>query len=252
MLNFENWSITQKGKKHERNEDSSLNLSRANTFNTALFLVCDGVGGYPGGEIASKMIVSRFAKIFPDIKNNSQNIEEYLKNSIKEINNEILAYSLENPEYPKLSSTLVGLLIINNTYHAFNVGDSRIYLRDKIGFRQINEDDSKVWQRFKEGLIKKNEIISQQDKNIITAALGFRKEIEAHYYTGEINHFVQFLLCSDGLTDFVNEGDIEKILSADKSVQQKCKSLINKALSNDSDDDITITIVEGNIESSIY
>lgn len=251
MLNIEFWSITKKGKKHDKNEDSSLSLSRINVFNTALFLVCDGVGGYAGGDIASKLIVTKFEELFSRLKENCNNIEDYLKHILKEINTEILEYSKQNPEYPKLSSTVVGLLIINNIYHVFSVGDSRIYLRDKIGFRQINEDDSRVWKRFTDGIIKKSDIIKQADKNIITSALGFRENFEPHYYTGILADYFQFILCSDGLTDFVTEGDIEKYLSEDKSVREKSIGLVNRALNNESDDDITVTVIEGESDNKI-
>ncbi len=247
MLKIEYWSISQKGKKHEKNEDNSLSLSRNNIFNTALFMICDGVGGYAGGDIASKMIVTKFEKIFSNLRDNYENIEEYLRQILTQINNDILEYSRQNPNYPRLSSTVVGLLTIDNSYHVFSVGDSRVYLRDKIGFRQINDEDSRVWLRFKEGLIKKGEIINQIDKNIITAALGLKENIQPHYYSGILKDYFQFILCSDGLTDFVTDGDVEKSLSEDKSVRDKSIDLVNKALNNNSDDDISVIVVEGEI-----
>jgi protein phosphatase len=248
VVNIEYWSITKKGKDHDRNEDSSLNISKINVFNMALFMVCDGVGGYAGGDIASKMIISKFEAQFQEMREQCKNIELCIKQMLRDINKDILKYSSENPEYPKLSSTVVGLLINNEDYHVFSIGDSRIYLRDKVGFRQINEDDSRVWKRFKDGLIKKSEIINQNDKNLITAAIGFREEIEPHYYTGKLKEYFQFILCSDGLTDFVTEGDIEKLLSEDKSIRERCIGLVNNAVMNNSNDDITVSIIEGELE----
>ncbi len=245
MLNIEYWSISKKGTKHRINEDKSLNANRVNTFNTALFLVCDGVGGYAGGDIASSLITDNFNKAFNSIRENSCNIEDFIKETIVDVNHEIRDYALNNPLYPKLSSTLVGLIIIDENYYSFSVGDSRIYLRDKIGFRQINEDDSKVWERYKAGIIKKSEIIKQKDKNIITAAIGLHEVVTPHLDFGKLKGLFQFILCSDGLTDFVTEGDIEKILSEDKSLRDKCTELVNKALRNGSDDDITVTVIEG-------
>lgn len=251
LLDFEMWSITKKSDRHQKNEDSSLNINNMNIFNTSLFIVCDGVGGYAGADIASKMIVTKFEERFNTLRENSKSIEETIRQTIHDVNKEILKYAQEHPVFPRLSSTLVGVLIINNTYHAFSVGDSRIYLRDKIGFRQINEDDSRVWNRFKAGLIKKSEIIKQNDKNKITAAIGFRENIEPHYYCGELKDYSQILLCSDGLTDFVTEGDIENHLSHDIAVREKCLELINNALKNGSNDDITVTIIETDIEKTI-
>lgn len=245
MLNIEFKSLSRKGNKHKKNEDNAINLNRLNTFNTALFLVCHGVGGYAGGDIASFKVVDKFDQRFNSIRENSHKIRDFIHHTIHDVNNEIKEYSRQNPFYPNLASTLVGLIIINDVYHAFSVGDSRVYLRDKIGFRQINEDDSLVWRRYKEGIIKKSEIIKQKDKNIITAALGFDGKITPHHYTDNVTDYFQFLLCSDGLTDFVTEGDIEKILAEDKSVHEKCNDLLNLALERGSDDDITITLIEG-------
>jgi len=245
VLNIEHWSITKMGLKHTKNEDSSFNENKMSLFNTALFLICDGVGGYAGGDIASQKIISMFKQRYRFIGGTTQNVEEFIKNTIDAVNKEIIDFSQQGLDYPRLSSTLVGLIMINDIYHAFSVGDSRIYLRDKIGFRQINEDDSKVWERYKLGLINKSEIIKQVDKNKITAAVGFSENIYPHYYTGRVNDYFQFILCSDGLTDFVTEGDIEKYLSEDQSIREKCVGLANRALKNGSDDDITITIIEG-------
>jgi len=245
VLNIEFKSVSRKGIKHKKNEDNAISLNRMNTFNSALFLVCDGVGGYPGGDIASYKVVNKFDERFNSNRVNNQNIRNFIHHTIIDVNQEIKEYALQNPFYPRLASTLVGLIIINDVYHAFSVGDSRVYLRDKIGFRQINEDDSLVWKRYKDGVIKKSEIINQKDKNIITAAIGFDSEISPHHYTDDVTDYFQFLLCSDGLTDFVTEGDIEKILAEDKSVHEKCNDLLDKAIERGSDDDITITLIEG-------
>ncbi len=245
MLNVEYWSISKKGKKHPINEDKSFNTNRINTINSALFLVCDGVGGYAGGDIASFKVIDKFSSAFDLFRGKSEEIKSFVNKTVFQINKDIIVYASENPSYPRLASTLVGLIIVGNKYYSFNVGDSRIYLRDKIGFRQINDDDSKVWERYKSGQIKKSEIIKQIDKNIITAAVGLRENIEVHQYSGELKDFFQFILCSDGLTDFVTDGDIEKILSQDNSLRDKCNNLVSKALENGSDDDITVTVIEG-------
>jgi protein phosphatase len=245
VLNIEYWSMSKKGKKHTVNEDKSYNADMINTFNTGLFLVCDGVGGYAGGDIASFKVADKFSLRFSTIRENTSDIEGFISQTINEVNNEIINYAQQNPLYSKLASTLVGLIIVNEKYYSFSVGDSRIYLRDKVGFRQINEDDSRVWERYKAGIIKKSEIIKQTDKNIITAAIGFREQVEPHFYSGSLTGYFQFILCSDGLTDFVTEGDIEKILSQDKSLRDKCSDLIKKALDNGSYDDITVTLIEG-------
>lgn len=245
MLNIDYWSISKKGSKHLTNEDRSVNADRLNIFNTSLFLVCDGVGGYAGGDIASQKVTEKFSKVFNFIRENSSNVEDIIRNAIEEVNSEIRQFAKENPFYSKLSTTLVGLIIIEERYYSFNIGDSRIYLRDKVGFRQINEDDSRVWERYRAGLIRKAEILKQEDKNIITAAIGLKEKLDPHFYYGDLKDYFQFILCSDGLSDFVTDGEIEKILSRDCSVREKCLKLVNKALENGSDDDITVTVIEG-------
>lgn len=245
MFNLEYWSVSKKGINHTKNEDSALALNKLKDLNLALFMVCDGVGGYPGGDIASQKIVSTFSNTFYTLAGNSANIEEFIYATVTAVNKDILEFASVNPQYPRLSSTLVGLIIDNEGYQAFNIGDSRIYKRDKTGFCQINEDDSKVWRIFKSGLISKREIMKREDKNKITAAVGFSKDLDLHHYSAKLEEYFQFILCSDGLTDFVSEGDIEKILSQEISVKERCEMLLNKALDCGSDDDITIIVVEG-------
>ena len=249
MFNLEYWSVSKKGTNHTKNEDSTLALNKLKDLNLALFMVCDGVGGYPGGDIASQKIVSTFSNKFYSMVDNSQNIEDFTRATVAEVNKEIMEFASVNLQYPRLSSTLVGLIIDDEDYHAFSIGDSRIYKRDKTGFRQINEDDSKVWGLFKSGLISKREIMTQEDKNKITAAVGFSKDLDLHQYSAKLEDYYQFILCSDGLTDFVSEGDIEKILSQEISVRERCELLLNKALDCGSDDDITIIVIEGTQDS---
>ncbi len=92
MLNIEYWSITKKGDKHPKNEDNSLCINEMNIFGTAIFLICDGVGGYAGGDIASHKIATKFERRFHSLRINPQNIEEYIMKTIDDANSDIQLY----------------------------------------------------------------------------------------------------------------------------------------------------------------
>ncbi len=233
-----------KGKNHSVIEDSYLVRCEINSSNCRLFIVCDGVGGYPGGDIASKMVIETFKESSLAI-GKSYELETTIESLLQQVNQDLIAYGKKNPEYRKLSTTIAGLVMDEKSIVVFNVGDSRIYLRDLNGFKQLTRDDSIAWERYEEGIIHKNQINKQKDKNIITAALGLKESFEVHFRKVEFGKYFQILLCSDGLTDFVDDCQIEKILSDEKKLEIRAEELVKEALNSGSDDDITILLIEG-------
>ncbi len=235
--------FTKQGASHSKNDDyRSLPLEEDNTQAKGyLFCVCDGVGGYPGGEIASKLCCT---KIHDDYYKylKIQDVDAWLKKEISEIN-KLIQKKAKELNKPNMSSTIVTLLLKNDKAYSYNCGDSRIYLFSSKELKQITDDHSPVWQEFKQGLISKEDIINDPRKNLINQALGFSSEPKINSNIITLPKEFTFLLCTDGLTDFVKDIEIKNILCCNVGLEEKIDKLYKKAIQNKSYDDISIILV---------
>jgi len=244
VINIDYGYRTIKGLKHNENEDTLLVCDNINLNRQALFVVCDGVGGYAGGKIASSTIANSLSSIF-EKKVLITNPEEWIDKEIRIINRKLWGFSSTNPNYSRSSSTIAGVFINKDELFAFNVGDSRVYCRDRNGFRQISEDHSPVWLRYQNREITKNQMLEQPDKNKVSRALGFKDDVSVFQCFFKLDKYFQLLICSDGVTDFMIDSEIEKILSSTESTDSRLKLIEQKSLENGSEDDISIILIEG-------
>lgn len=246
-------SLSKNGSKSPKNEDnyvlpesnSKFNIKTPNTKAKGhLFVLCDGMGGANAGEVASELASSWLMKEFyqADV---IDNYEAWFRKNIKQINSKLLKLSRENEEYSGMGTTLVSLLIKDNKAYIANVGDSRLYLFDLHNnkFKQITDDHSEVWELYKQGHIKKDEIINNRRKHILTQALGTEEEVSVNTYHLELPSKYMFLLCSDGLTDVAIDKIILDTIEQSASLDDTTKKLYELSQKNKSKDDVTITVV---------
>jgi protein phosphatase len=210
----------------------------------SLFIVCDGMGGHNGGEVASSNCVGLLADEFEN-NYDKNSPSKWLIEAVKKTNNTLYNKANANPDLVGMGTTMVALLITPDTAYCASVGDSRIYLLDE-GFRQVTEDDSEAWELYKQGLLTKDEILDYPRKNLLTAAMALNRDVFVHTNEQKINENQTYLLCTDGLTDYLTDDKIHAILSESIDAQQKVEKMIEKALANKSDDDITVLMVEIN------
>ncbi len=241
------------GKKSQENEDNFLLPDYNEVYKITpdtqnkgqLFILCDGMGGYHAGEVASQLCCGWFFKEYYEEKKDITNIKEWLKDEIDSLNNRLFQLSEKYKEYSGMGTTIVNLLIKDGLAYFNNVGDSRLYLLRDNNLKQLTEDDSKVWKLYKDGIISKDEILENTRKHIITQAMATNSFVEIHEYEPiKILQNDIFLLCSDGLTDFVLDSKIEEILNSEKSVAEKAEFLTKTASDNKTNDDTTIIIVK--------
>ncbi len=210
----------------------------------SLFIVCDGMGGHNAGEVASSYCVRLLADEFEN-NYDKNSPAKWLIEAVKKTNRTLYNKADANPKLFGMGTTMVALIIIRNTAYCVSVGDSRIYLLDEE-FRQLSEDDSEAWELYKKGLLTKDEILDYPRKNLLTAAMAISRDVFVHTYEQKINENQTYLLCTDGLTDYLTDDKIHAILSESIDAQQKVEKMIEKALANKSDDDITVLMVEIN------
>jgi protein phosphatase len=216
-----------------------------------LCIVADGMGGRNAGEVASSMAVheivefikEKYIKVLVEKDTAEEKIFSLIRDAIYYSNDRIYKKSLLNSEYVGMGTTLSMILIKDNTLFYGHVGDSRIYLIRKNEITRLTEDHSLVAELVKQGTIKPEEAFSHPQKNIITRALGTEYDIEADLGKHEMAEGDYVLLCTDGLSNLINDNDImEQVLSA-QDVEQACEKLINMAKENGGYDNITVVVI---------
>lgn len=235
------------GKRRKDNEDSVGIFT--NQQGVKLAIIADGIGGNQGGDVASEMAVTHIGHSFT--ATNAKTIDEtknWLQKPISSENQDIRNRSEQYLDLKGMGTTVVLAVIFNQTVLIGNIGDSRGYLlRDHI-FSQVTEDHSLVNELVKRGELSKQAARVHPKKNVITRSLGIEKavQIDTHYL--ELTDNDMLLLCSDGLTDMLNDDQIQKVLENDSAVGQKCDQLIQLANDAGGLDNISVILIDDRSE----
>lgn len=223
---------TDKGKVREQNEDSY-------GCKDNLFIVADGMGGHQAGEIASSIAVETILA-----SDSFSNTENDLKETIILANNAILAAVSENTEHYGMGTTVVVLKIFSDTVIIGHVGDSRIYqLNHQEEFNLLTNDHSLVAELVKNGEITEDEAKNHPQRNILTKALGTKGMTEVDVRRYPVQPGDKFILCSDGLTNMVDETLIRDVLIQSNHPQKTAEKLVEMANDKGGIDNITVMAV---------
>lgn len=199
-------------------------------------IVADGMGGHLGGEHASKMAVTKLAK-----KLDSSEIIQ-VKTWIQEINKELYDYSLKKPKLRGMGTTLTMALINNSILYLGHVGDSRAYLLRNNELCQLTTDHSFVQELINIGDITEEEANNHPRKNILTQAVGTSEALNIQMIRQEIYDRDILLLCSDGLTNLVNNNEISIALQ-NMNLEIASDHLLSLALDRGGTDNISFIII---------
>lgn len=238
---------TDRGLVREINQDSFY-VSDYDGKEYKLYILADGMGGYNGGEIASKLAVDSVKNyIAENISNqeiNQENLFILLKNSIEYANEIVYEKAKSDYALSEMGTTLDACLIYNNKVIIGHIGDSRVYRIRKNIIRKLTTDHSYVEKLVRDGKITREESYHHPKKNMLIKALGCEKKVEADIF---IKGFLKddiLLLCSDGLTNMVPDKEIYEIITNNKD--EADKKLIEEAKLNGGYDNITAVIIENN------
>lgn len=188
------------GKIREINEDSFVCLP-------PLFVVADGMGGHVAGEIASKMAADTLRQCFAA----SAVIEDpkhLLEQAIHEANAQIFQFAQQNSEYAGMGTTITAAYIQDSKIYWSHVGDSRLYILRDGRLTQVTEDHSLVGELVRSGSITAEQALTHPHRNILTRALGTSEQIKVDSGITEWKAADRILICSDGLTNMLNDQDI--------------------------------------------
>lgn len=236
-LRFVYSEISHKGKVRQKNEDS---CQVSDTTNGTLFVVCDGMGGAAEGKKASSIAVTSIIEFFN--KEIYENLQIALYNSLAFANEQIYATAQMYPSFKGMGTTACVVLINDENIYFAHVGDSRIYLYSKDSVYQLTKDHSFVNQLVDQGTITVEESKLHKNKNRILKALGVHQKVEPTVSSQSLLLIKDDLLfiCSDGLNDMVVDDEIKEIIKTKDALLQKTKLLLEKALENGGEDNITI------------
>ncbi len=208
-------------------------------------VVCDGMGGANGGNVASKLAVEKITEQITsayrkDMEPNS--IKNLLTTAVYNANALIYEKALEEPSLAGMGTTVVVALVTEEMLYIVHAGDSRAYLITSDGINQLTTDHSVVQEMVKSGEITEEQAMRHPRKNIITRALGIHTEIELDYIEASIASKDAVLICTDGLTNYVKS---DKIYQYFQEIDKKdlADALISTAKDLGGSDNITVVVI---------
>lgn len=247
-------AATDLGPRKNTNQDSyTIKIAKTDDKEIAMAVVCDGMGGLSMGEVASAFVINElsewFNKEFADIINENSVIEliaRRIKSILESANDRLLKYGSE--KNVNLGSTATGVIVIDDEYIIFNIGDSRTYLVND-GLHQITEDQSLVAREVKLGKLTLEEAESDPRRNILLQCVGAVPSIEIEFYRGVIKKGEAFLLCSDGFRHKISGEEMNSFLKVDKldsdrAINDTLKRMVDINISRAETDNITAVMIK--------
>lgn len=242
--------LSDVGLRRDHNEDAI-----ASDPETGLVVLADGMGGYKAGEVASEIavltLVSEMRESLLDLPlgekdEASGRLRESLalQEAVAKANAAIYTVSQSQPQCAGMGTTLVAAVFTDNQVGVGHIGDSRMYrLRDEV-LMQLTEDHSLLNEQLKAGLITPEQAKVSNNKNLVTRALGIDPEVELELNEFEVEPGDIYLLCSDGLTDLVEDEEIELTLNTlSANLELAAHQLVQMANDNGGKDNISVILV---------
>ncbi len=234
---------TDIGKKRSSNQDSYA--AGELPSGVAWAVVCDGMGGVAGGNVASSTAVKIISEQITSsyrVGMSPKSIKNMLVSAINAANISVYDISCANSELEGMGTTVVCAVVTDGVAYIAHAGDSRAYLFSQGGFSQLTKDHSVVQEMVETGRITPSEAKNHPRKNIITRALGVEPEIKVDYCDTDLSDNDILLICTDGLTNYVDEKDFTKIIE-NNSYYEVADLLVNKANDNGGGDNITVVAI---------
>ena len=206
-----------------------------------MFIVADGMGGHNAGDYASKVTVeTMLAEMQSSFEKNPTLI---FRRAIEEANELIRRRAGEDKKLEGMGTTVVVASCMGRFLQVANVGDSRLYVVNRE-IRQITRDHSLVEEMVRMGGLDRADARNHPDKNIITRAVGAEDHVEPDFFTVELREGDTVLMCSDGLTNMLEDEEIRMIISGARDLVEKAERLVEAANANGGRDNISVILIE--------
>jgi protein phosphatase len=241
---FISYGNSDVGRVRKNNEDSYLyktfSIKGNGTPDAFLMVVADGMGGHAAGEVASAKVIEELDSNIDEAS--LENLPDILKQIIEDANQKIFTISAENSKLAGMGTTCTAIIYCNDQVHLAHVGDSRAYLiRDKE-ISCLSKDHTVVQELLEAGTITEEKARTSPERNILLRAVGTSEQLEVDLYSpistsgGDI-----FLLCSDGLTEYITQQEIKDTIVA-YPIDRVCDELIRIANDRGGADNITVQL----------
>lgn len=240
MITIETVGLSDVGLRRLNNEDAFAVMPEQLTV-----AVADGMGGAAAGEVASSIFVTAVREYFATQALASEEAVYQLVQQVFSVANErIIEHVAMNPDAAGMGCTAELLAIVEGRYIIGHVGDSRIYLFRNGELRQLTKDHSLVQMQLDGGVITAEEARVHPNKNIVLRAVGMERDFSLDILRGNLFTGDLFLLCSDGLTDMVEDSALARILASSSKLSQKAAMFIDSAKEAGGRDNITVVLCQ--------
>ncbi len=241
------YSITTRGMVRSENQDCCFTSELPVGCLPNLFIVADGMGGHVGGKYASHKALQAVINSlqskeeeFADEGRAQQVIEEAIQRANEEVIEESQKQGMEG-----MGTTLVVATILQgNRLLVANVGDSRLYIVSPSGIRQVTQDHSLVEEMVRMGELDPSNARTHEKKNVITRAIGANLDLNVDYFVEELEPEECIIMCSDGLSNMIDDEEIRMIFQSGRDVIEKAEKLVDTANTNGGKDNITVVVIE--------
>lgn len=242
---FHSFGITDVGLVREHNEDAWAAYPEC-----GLFILADGMGGHLAGEIASNESVDYLYALFkrwnPTEKTPIEEVKSFFVDAYNRVNSWVYQKGEQETDLKGMGTTLCSLYFHNQHAILTHVGDSRIYRLRNSQLEQLTEDHSLISELISLGAMKSEESSTFPYRHILTRAIGTHAKVESTLSVVSCETTDLFLLCSDGMTNYASDEQIEEILQKKMSLARKGQNLVDLAIEQGGGDNITVVLVEQN------
>ena len=241
---MQSWGLTDPGCVRKQNQDA-YQMEQLD-HNSLLCVVCDGMGGAKSGNIASSLAVDVFVQ---EVRRSwkpsmdQERIDQTLRSAVKLANFTVFDQAQQFTEFDGMGTTLVAVLVRGKRATVINVGDSRAYGIDRTGIRQITKDHSLVQLMVERGELKPELAKTYPGKNFITRAIGTEATVMCDIFHLEVAKGDFFLLCSDGLSNMMDDQEILFEVVHGVNKQLCCKRLVDIAKNRGAPDNVTSVLI---------
>lgn len=238
---IKSFSVTDIGRKRKLNQDFVYSSDEAVGNLKNVYIVADGMGGHQAGDYASKCTVETMVR---EIKGCfEQSPIRILSRAIRIANDQVRRKAREDESLYGMGTTVVAATVLGKYLQVANVGDSRLYIINEE-VRQITRDHSLVEEMVRMGGLDREAARNHPDKNIITRAIGARDTIEIDFFHEELKSGDLILMCSDGLTNMLEDEEIGRILKTPGTIEKRAERLIDAANQNGGRDNIAVILID--------
>ena len=238
---MKSYGITDIGKKRKINQDYLFFSDEPVGCFPNLYIVADGMGGHKAGDKASSYSVKRFVELAGKAEKEVPFL--VMEKLLDQVNREVYQLSQKEEKYEGMGTTFVAATVVDQVVYVMNVGDSRLYYYDG-SLRQVTMDHSLVEELVRAGELGRMESRHHPQKNIITKAVGVADEIQPDFFMLDMGKGQKILLCSDGLSNMVDDDKLEEIMAESGEVEELAKNCIEEALFYGGLDNIAVVIAQ--------